>query len=57
MTNARRGNGSQGESGLLVCARRDGKAIYYSIADERVRQLVRLMYQLFCGPDSAAKAA
>ena len=34
----------------LVCARRDGKAIYYSIADARVRALVELMYQLFCAP-------
>lgn len=36
----------------LVSARRDGKAIYYSIADERVRSLVRLMYQLFCSPEA-----
>ncbi len=41
----------------LVSARRDGKAIYYSIGDERVRQLVRLMYQMFCGADAAVKAA
>lgn len=41
----------------LVAARRDGKAIYYSIADERVRALVRLMYQLFCGQASVATAA
>lgn len=38
----------------LVTARRDGKAIYYSIADARVRALVRLMYQLFCSPDAKA---
>lgn len=37
----------------LVCARRDGKAIYYSIADARVRALVKLMYQLFCAPGAA----
>jgi DNA-binding transcriptional ArsR family regulator len=41
----------------LVSARRDGKAIYYSIADERVKSLVRLMYELFCGPEAAEKAA
>ncbi len=41
----------------LVVARRDGKAIYYAIADARVRALVRLMYQLFCSdvrPETAA---
>jgi ArsR family transcriptional regulator len=37
----------------LVSARRDGKAIYYSIADARVRELVRLMYVMFCGPEGA----
>lgn len=37
----------------LVSARRDGKAIYYSIADVRVRELVRLMYVMFCGPEGA----
>lgn len=41
----------------LVAARRDGKAIYYSISDARVRAQVRLMYQLFCGPDTQAKTA
>lgn len=40
----------------LVSARRDGKAIYYSIADERVRALVRLMYQMFCSPDAPPAA-
>ncbi len=36
----------------LVASRREGKAIYYSIADARVRALVRLMYQMFCSPDA-----
>ncbi len=32
----------------LVTARREGKAIYYSIQDARVRQTISLMYELFC---------
>jgi DNA-binding transcriptional ArsR family regulator len=37
----------------LVTARRDGKTIFYSIADDRVRRVVRLMYEMFCGTDTA----
>jgi ArsR family transcriptional regulator len=37
----------------LVSARRDGKTIYYSISDARVRATVGLMYQLFCGAQTA----
>jgi DNA-binding transcriptional ArsR family regulator len=32
----------------LVDTRRDGKRIYYSIADPRVLALLQAMYQLFC---------
>jgi len=32
----------------LVSARRDGKAIYYSISDEKARDLVALVYEIFC---------
>jgi ArsR family transcriptional regulator len=32
----------------LVAARREGKAIYYSIQDDRVRRTIALMYDLFC---------
>jgi DNA-binding transcriptional ArsR family regulator len=32
----------------LVDTRRDGKRIYYSIADPRVLALLQTMYQLFC---------
>jgi ArsR family transcriptional regulator len=32
----------------LVASRREGKAIYYSIGDEKVRRAVELMYDLFC---------
>ena len=35
----------------LVTPRRDGKAIYYSIADPKAQQMVGLMYEMFCKPD------
>lgn len=35
----------------LVTPRRDGKAIYYSLADDRARQLIEVVYDLFCGRD------
>jgi ArsR family transcriptional regulator len=34
----------------LVSARRDGKAIYYSIQDPKVMRAVALIYDLFCDP-------
>lgn len=36
----------------LIVARRDGKAIYYSIADPRAHQIIELVYELFCGPNA-----
>ena len=35
----------------LVQPRREGKAIYYSIADDRVREMMALLYDLFCASD------
>ena len=32
----------------LVSCRRDGKARYYSVADPRAAEVVRLMHRLFC---------
>ncbi len=32
----------------LVVPRRDGKAIYYSLTDGRVRQVLSLVHELFC---------
>jgi len=32
----------------LVTTRRDGKTIYYSIANENVRRLVGVIYDMFC---------
>lgn len=44
----------------MVESRRDGKAIYYRLADGRARQMIELVYALFCaggqagsGPGSA----
>ncbi|KAB2880069.1 MAG: winged helix-turn-helix transcriptional regulator [Albidovulum sp.] len=37
----------------LVSARRDGKAIYYSLADTRAERLVATLYDIFC-KDAAA---
>ncbi|OED50016.1 ArsR/SmtB family transcription factor [Leisingera sp. S232] len=36
----------------LVVPRRDGKAIYYSLADDKPRLVMELVYQLFCDDDS-----
>ncbi|MGR3699549.1 MAG: ArsR/SmtB family transcription factor [Roseovarius sp.] len=35
----------------LVTARRDGKAIYYSLADDRPRKVLEVVYELFCAPN------
>jgi DNA-binding transcriptional ArsR family regulator len=32
----------------LVIPRRDGKAIYYRLADDRPRRMLELVYELFC---------
>jgi len=32
----------------LVSTRREGKTVYYSIKDERVRQMIDVVYRLFC---------
>ncbi|EPX84661.1 transcriptional regulator, ArsR family [Rubellimicrobium thermophilum DSM 16684] len=32
----------------LVAARRDGKTVLYSLADDRVERLIALLYDLFC---------
>jgi DNA-binding transcriptional ArsR family regulator len=33
----------------LVSARRMGKTVYYSIADEKAQRIVRLIHEMFCG--------
>lgn len=37
----------------LVSTRRDGKAIYYSLADENTHEVISLLYRLFCAPKDA----
>lgn len=32
----------------LVVPRREGKAIYYSLTDDRPRQIIEVVYDLFC---------
>ncbi len=34
----------------LVATRRDGKAIFYSIQDPKVRRTIELVYDMFCRP-------
>lgn len=34
----------------LVSTRREGKFIWYQLADARVLQLMQVVHQLFCGP-------
>ncbi len=41
----------------LVEARREGKAIYYSVADEGTRQVIALLYDMFCSPDGKKRRA
>ena len=35
----------------LVTPRREGKAIYYSLTDDRPRQIIEVVYDLFCRSD------
>lgn len=34
----------------LVSARRDGQTIYYSIASDPAREVLKTLYQVFCAP-------
>lgn len=36
----------------LVVPRRDGKAIYYRLADDRPRRILEVVYELFCEADN-----
>ena len=35
----------------LVSFRRDGKAIYYALADERAKRTLELVYEMFCASE------
>nr|WP_041748193.1 metalloregulator ArsR/SmtB family transcription factor [Bradyrhizobium cosmicum] len=37
----------------LVSARRDAQTIFYSIASEPAREVLKTLYQVFCAPNSA----
>jgi ArsR family transcriptional regulator, virulence genes transcriptional regulator len=43
----------------LVAARRDGKTIYYSIANDKVRAVIDVLYRSFCDvkPSRAARVS
>jgi ArsR family transcriptional regulator len=42
----------------LVTPRREGKAIYYSLADDRPKRVLEVIYDMFCSTDQGqAKAA
>jgi DNA-binding transcriptional ArsR family regulator len=38
----------------LVTTRRDGKAVYYSLANDDVRRMISVIYDIFCGPPRVA---
>jgi ArsR family transcriptional regulator, virulence genes transcriptional regulator len=40
----------------FVKTRRDGKAVYYSIADSNTVAIIGLLYSLFCEPETGAEA-
>lgn len=39
----------------LVQTRREGKAIYYSIADPSVLEIIQTLYRLYCEPNGGCK--
>jgi DNA-binding transcriptional ArsR family regulator len=39
----------------LVTTRREGKTIYYSIADEKLHRLIAVIYDLFCREDGVGR--
>ncbi|HBS50062.1 MAG TPA: hypothetical protein DEA05_08240, partial [Rhodobacteraceae bacterium] len=41
----------------LVVPRREGKAIYYRLADDRPRRILEVVYDLFCTSDDTGPAA
>jgi len=38
----------------LVTPRRDGKTIFYRLADDRPQKIMEVVYDMFCKPDSDA---
>ncbi|WP_058279534.1 ArsR/SmtB family transcription factor [Ruegeria atlantica] len=36
----------------IVATRRDGKSIYYSLNNDGAEQVIAVLYDMFCSPDS-----
>ena len=36
----------------LVESRRDGKVIYYRLADGRAREMIEVLHRMFCAPET-----
>lgn len=36
----------------LVSARRDGRIVYYSLADTRIKPIIKVLYEQYCRPQS-----
>jgi DNA-binding transcriptional ArsR family regulator len=39
----------------LVAARRDAQTIYYSIASDPAREILKTLYQVYCAPPKVRK--
>ena len=37
----------------MVDTRRDGKTIYYNLANDDVRRVISVVYDIFCAPETA----
>ncbi|MDC0738769.1 metalloregulator ArsR/SmtB family transcription factor [Cognatishimia sp. SS12] len=35
----------------FVSTRRDGKQVYYSLSDPNTKEVIALLYRMFCAPD------
>jgi DNA-binding transcriptional ArsR family regulator len=40
----------------MVTARREGKAVFYSLANDDVRRMIGVVYDIFCGDNPADEA-
>ena len=36
----------------LVTARRDGRIVYYSLADTRIKPIIKVLYEQYCEPQT-----
>jgi DNA-binding transcriptional ArsR family regulator len=39
----------------LVTTRREGKTVYYSIGDEKLRRVITVIYDIFCREDGVGR--